>query len=304
MGSGQSHGISSFRAELIDEQPEQVKHELILAMQRDDPILFHQVMESNRVSLQEKIPDGTDRNWTMLHYAASTNAERVIDAFLSSRLEAGQLPFDIINSLDNHAKRPLQVAYDQNSFEAFEALLRCCAKHDHRIKTAIEFDPKREQDKRYNDTIESYKSKTIKLEKRLIGKMNMTSEDDDHMTISNQGNILENFKEKLSQLTQTGRFKDRDFRNIAVVVEDPRATQRTESSSSSTVPTGAWFHIKDCLKRDFTIFSKGGFHSNTPITSINPNLKFLFCAFNEFPYCLNRVFHSLETNEKGLLSLQ
>jgi len=55
MGCAQSSNIViTARTELIDTQPESVKYQLKLSIKRDDPILFHQIMEAHNVSLQEK----------------------------------------------------------------------------------------------------------------------------------------------------------------------------------------------------------------------------------------------------------
>ena len=298
MGCAQSSGIViATRTELIDTQPESVKYQLKLSIKRDDPILFQLVMKKYNISLQEKINDGFDTNWTFLHFAAAKNAANVIEEFLVSNLSASQLAFDIVNARDIGGNTPLQTAFDYSCFEAFEALLVNCAKFDHKVNIRNEFVRNIPEDSNFMHVIKDYKSKSIQLERQSGSKIDTTKDSTDYINILNRGQVDD--KTILSQIKEKESFKDKDFwqSNNEILKDIPSLASKLDKDTKIS-----WTSL-DKINKDLKIFSTGGFNPAIEVSSINPNLNYLFCALNEYPSSLQRILISLERKEQGVLSL-
>jgi ankyrin repeat protein len=293
MGCGQSKTIVPGQSELVDEQPGKVKHQLAIAIKRDDPVLFESVMENYNVSLQEKLNDGFDTNWTVFHFAASKNSAKVIENFLETRLSHSQLSFDIVNARDLAGKTPLEIAYDYSSFEVFETLLRTCSKHQQKVSMKSELINCLDKDSEYMQAIIEYKSQSP-ASSEPNSRTNLVKQDGEYLVILNKGQVAEAINEKVKDLKPSSSFKDKEFCNNGINGDESKLDKAAKTT---------WVQAKDFLKQDYCIYNKGRFNLNIEISSINPNLNNLFGAFSEYPNCLNRIFTSLKTNQQGYVGM-
>jgi len=284
MGCAQSSNIViTARTELIDTQPESVKYQLKLSIKRDDPILFHQIMEAHNVSLQEKINDEFDKNWTFLHFATSKNAVKVIESFLTRSIGEGQLSFDIVNARDMLGNTPVQTAFDSSCFEAFETIIIYCAKYQHKVNLKPDFVRFIPDDSPYSEVIRAYRAQTLKTERESGGKIDSSKDEERYLTIINRGHLDSLFKTARSSIKTDPKFSDKDFWN-----NDSKVN---------------WVSIETLLKDPYIICGKGTLDLTQNSTSINPNLGAVFCALSEYPHILHRIFYSLEKNTEGVFSL-
>ena len=288
MGCAQSSNIViTIRTELVDTQPESVKYQLKLSIKRDDPILFQQIMEAHNVSLQEKINDEFDKNWTFFHFAASKNAVKVIESFLTRSLGESQLSFDIVNARDMLGDTPIQTAYNSSCFEAFEAIIICCAKYQHKVNFRPDFVRFLDDDSPYKTTIDAYKQKTLKTERESGGKIDSSKDEERYLTIINRGELESAYKAARSSLKIDKKFADKDFWN----------------NNTSLGDKVSWLSLETLLKDPYVICGKGALDLTLNSSSINPNLGAVFCALSEYPHILHRILHSLEKSSEGIASL-
>ena len=293
MGCQQSSAVRPDPSTLIEDQPQDVKHHLATAIKRDDPILFQYIIKTNQVSLEEKLNDNFDTNWTILHYAAAKNASNIIEKFLAVILSVGQLPFDIINALDLAEKSPIQTAYDYSCFEAFQAIILACDKYDQGLELKGTFVKSIDKNSPYMKLIQAFKNKTIQSQGNSSDHIDSIKEDGEYITFINQGSFEQTFKEKEQHVKGHNKFKDKEFWQNGI-----SGDAKSEEAEKSN-----WKVLKDVVNPSFHILKKGGFSPNIEVTSINPNLTSVFCALNEYPSYLNKVFHSLDPSEKGIFSL-
>ena len=293
MGCKQSSVVTPNPSTLIEDQPQDVKHRLATAIKRDDPIIFQYIIKTNQVSLEEKLNDDFDTNWTILHHAAAKNASKIIEKFLAAILSAGQLPFDIINALDLAEKSPIQTAYDYSCFEAFQAIILTCDKYHQGLELKGNFLKSIEKDSPYMRLIKAFKNNTIQSQEDPSNHVDDVKEDGEYITFVNRGSFEQAFTEREKHVKGHNRFKDKEVWQNGISAD----TKPEEVEKSN------WKVLKDVVNSSFQVLKKGGFSPNTEVTSINPNLSFVFCALNEYPSYLNNVFYSLDPSEKGIFSL-
>jgi hypothetical protein len=298
MGCKNSSQINPVPTNLTDTQPPQVKKKILIATKRDDPLLLNKIIKESQFSFQEKIIDGFDTNWTIMHLAASKNAYKVIEEILREVFKYFDSLFDLVNSRDASGKTPLQVAYDYSSLEAFEVILTICSRFNHPLVIDKLFEKSLTKGNPFEILLAGYKYGDTNF-KRDKNQSNITKEDEKYELRVNKGSLDNYTKLKEKYLKAEGQFKDKEFSHTSKSVFQ-NAPNESFSSTKSTAFQVKWNTLdKIFAENKYDIFSNLEWNSDASANSINPLLNFVYALISLHPNILNSIFLENKPNEKG-----
>ena len=303
MGCRVSSAVQPTPTGLISQQSDLIKFKILDAIKRDDPLLLERLFKEHQISYQEKINDGMDTNWTVLHVAASRNSHKIIDSLLRTFLSFTVAAFDLVNARDLSGKTPLITAYDYSSFKAFEAILVNCTRFNHPVTIDKVFEKELPSGSQYAKLVYDYKFGNMNPSKENRKGTNVTKDEEKHLFVINTGS-LENLKKQKDKIMKTpGIFKDKDFAHTTQNVFLNSGNESFSSTKSSGEKV-KWYTLSKVFNENpYVILSKFHFDKAACKNAINPNLLYVFCALSRFPSRVKNIFLDSTINDKGLFTL-